>query len=65
MVGGSGEWGEVKINQTATPTVHCPWGVERCIYKAEIGVAIDRVCKRKRLSVSVGRGVVARLKYSE
>lgn len=36
--GGSGKWGEVEINQQATPTVHCLWGVETCMYVTESGV---------------------------
>lgn len=36
--GDSRKWGEVKINQQATPTVHCLWGVETCMYVIELGV---------------------------
>lgn len=42
--GGSGKWGEVEINQQSTPTVQCLWGVEPCIYVAELGgvrMAVD------------------------
>lgn len=43
--------GETEINQQATPTVLCLWGVETCIYVADWGVGVasgelERVCKR-------------------
>lgn len=37
--GGRREWGKVEINQQATPTVHCLWGVETCMYFTELGRA--------------------------